>query len=63
VDSTGIKFLGDGERQVRNHGVQGRRQWRKVHLARRYGRAGMTQSPTASDRTGRDDPRFDSLYG
>lgn len=33
VDSTGIKFLGDGEWQVRKHGVQGRRQWRKVHLA------------------------------
>ena len=32
VDSTGIKFLGDGEWQVRKHGVQGRRQWRKVHL-------------------------------
>jgi hypothetical protein len=24
VDSTGIKFLGDGERQARKHGVQGR---------------------------------------
>ena len=33
IDSTGIKFLGDGEWQVRKHGVQGRRQWRKVHLA------------------------------
>ena len=33
VDSTGIKFLGDGEWQVRKHGIQGRRQWRKVHLA------------------------------
>ena len=33
VDSTGIKFLGDGEWQVRKHGAQGRRQWRKVHLA------------------------------
>ena len=33
VDSAGIKFLGDGEWQVRKHGVQGRRQWRKVHLA------------------------------
>ena len=33
VDSTGIKFLGDGEWQVRKHGVQGRHQWRKVHLA------------------------------
>lgn len=33
VDSTGIKFLGDGEWQARKHGVQGRRKWRKVHLA------------------------------
>lgn len=39
VDSTGIKFPGDGEWQARKHGVQGdangagRRQWRKVHLA------------------------------
>jgi hypothetical protein len=33
VDSTGIKFLGDGEWQARKHGVQGRLQWRKVHLA------------------------------
>ncbi|WP_343504176.1 IS5 family transposase [Alloyangia pacifica] len=33
VDSTGIKFLGDGEWQARKHGVQGHRQWRKVHLA------------------------------
>lgn len=33
VDSTGIKFLGDGEWQVRKHGIQGRSQWRKVHLA------------------------------
>ncbi len=28
-----IKFLGDGEWQARKHGVQSRRQWRKVHLA------------------------------
>lgn len=33
IDSTGIKFLGDGEWQARKHGVQGRRQWRKMHLA------------------------------
>jgi len=33
TDSTGIKVLGDGEWQARKHGVQGRRQWRKVHLA------------------------------
>ena len=33
VDSTGIKFLGDGEWKARKHGFPGRRQWRKVHLA------------------------------
>jgi hypothetical protein len=46
VDSTGIKFLGDGEWQARKHGIEGRRQslpgngllanrerGRKVHLA------------------------------
>ncbi|RAK06671.1 DDE family transposase [Salipiger aestuarii] len=33
VDGTGIKFLGDGEWQAREHGVQGQGQWRKVHLA------------------------------
>ena len=33
VDSTGIKSLGDGEWQARKHGVQGRRQGRKVHPA------------------------------
>ena len=33
VDSTGIRFLDDGEWQARKHGVQGRRQGRKVHLA------------------------------
>ena len=33
VESTAIKVLGDGEWQVRKHGVQGRCQWRKVHLA------------------------------
>ena len=33
TDSAGIKFLGDGEWQARKHGVQGRRQRRKVHRA------------------------------
>lgn len=33
MDSTGIKFLRDGELQTRKHDVQGRRQWHKVHLA------------------------------
>ena len=35
VDSAGIKFLGDGEWQARKHGVQGRRQWRKVVVSQR----------------------------
>lgn len=30
---TGIKFLGDGNEQARNLGVQGRSQWHKVHLS------------------------------
>ena len=33
VVSTGIKFIGDGEWQARKHSSQGRRPWRKVHLA------------------------------
>ncbi len=33
VDSTGIKFLGEGEWLARKHGTQCRRQYRKVHLA------------------------------
>lgn len=33
VNSIGIKLLGDGEWQARKQGVQGRRQWSKVHPA------------------------------
>ena len=32
VDSTGIKFLGEGERKRKKHGAAYRRQWRKLHL-------------------------------
>jgi IS5 family transposase len=32
VDSTGLKIFGDGEWNVRQHGVSKRRTWRKVHL-------------------------------
>lgn len=32
VDSTGIKFLGEGEWKCKKHGAEYRRQWRKVHL-------------------------------
>jgi hypothetical protein len=32
VDSTGIKFLGEGACKRKQHGAEYRRQWRKVHL-------------------------------
>jgi hypothetical protein len=32
VDSTGIKFLGEGEWKRKKYGAEYRRQWRKVHL-------------------------------
>jgi len=32
VDSTGIKFLGEGEWKRKKHGAEYRRQWRKVHI-------------------------------
>jgi hypothetical protein len=32
VDSTGIKFLGEGEWKCKKHGVEHRRQWRKLHI-------------------------------
>ena len=31
VDSTGIKFLGEGEWKRKKHGAEYRREWRKVH--------------------------------
>ena len=33
VDSTGLKVYGEGEWKVRQHGVDKRRDWRKIHLA------------------------------
>jgi hypothetical protein len=32
ADSTGIKFLGEGEWKTKKFGAERRRQWRKVHL-------------------------------
>lgn len=32
VDSTGVKFLGEGEWRRKKHGAERRREWRKVHL-------------------------------
>ena len=33
VDSTGLKVYGEGEWKVKKHGAEGRRTWRKLHLA------------------------------
>ena len=33
VDSTGLKFLGEGEWKRKKHGYEYRRQWRKLHIA------------------------------
>ena len=32
VDSTGLKFLGEGEYKCKKHGDKYRRQWRKLHI-------------------------------
>jgi len=51
VDSTGIKFLGDGEWQARKHGVQGRRQWRQRYIwpwTRPHPTSGRWNSPPAA---------------
>lgn len=32
VDSTGVKVYGEGEWKVRQHGVDKRRTWRKLHV-------------------------------
>ena len=32
VDTTGIKFLGEGEWKCKKHGPERRRQWRKLHI-------------------------------
>ncbi len=33
VDSTGLKFLGEGEWKRKKHGPEYRRQWRKLHVS------------------------------
>ncbi len=33
IDSTGLKIYGEGEWKVRTHGRDGRRTWRKLHIA------------------------------
>lgn len=33
IDGTGLKVFGEGEWKVKQHGTEGRRVWRKLHLA------------------------------
>jgi hypothetical protein len=48
VDSTGIKFLGEGEWKCKKHGPERRRQWRKLHIGidAQTCRCGPSASPT-----------------
>ena len=62
VDSTGIKFFGDGEWQARKHGVQGRRQWRKVHLAMDTATSDIRAEEFTPSRDG-DSPVLPDLLG
>ena len=62
VDSTGIKFLGDGEWQARKHGPQRRRQWRKVHLAMDAATSDIRAVKFTSSRDG-DSPALPDLLG
>ncbi len=60
VDSTVIKFLGDGEWHARKHGPSRRRQWRKVHLAMEHGTSDIRAVEFASSREG-DSPTLPAL--
>ena len=62
VDSAGIKFLGEGEWQVRKHGVQGRRQWRKVHIAMDTATSDICAVESTSSSDG-DSPVLPELLG
>ncbi|ANB33763.1 hypothetical protein M2324_002541 [Rhodovulum sulfidophilum] len=60
IDSTGIKFRGDGEWQVRQHGASRRRQWRKVHIAGDAGTGDVRALEFTSSRQG-DNPLLPEL--
>lgn len=60
IDSTGIKFRGDGEWQARKHGPSRRRQWRKVHLAMDAGTGDVRAVELTSSRQG-DSPLLPEL--
>ena len=60
IDSTGIKFRGDGEWQARKHGPSRRRQWRKVHIAMDAGTGDVRAVEFISNRQG-DSPLLPEL--
>ncbi len=60
IDSTGIKFRGDGEWLARKHGSSRRRQWRKVHIAMDAGTGDVRAVEFASSRQG-DSPLLPEL--
>lgn len=60
VDSTGIKFLGDGEWLARKHGTHRRRQYRKVHIAMDTGSGDILAVEFTSSREG-DSPVLPDL--
>jgi len=60
IDSTSIKFRGDGEWLARKHGASRRRQWRKVHLAMDAGTGDVRAVEFTSSRQG-DSPLLPEL--
>lgn len=62
VDSTGIKFLEDGEWLARKHGAQRRRRYRKVHLAMDTATSDISAVEFTSSREG-DSPLLPDLLG
>lgn len=60
VDSTGIKFLGDGEWLARKHGTHRRRQYREVHIAMDTGSGDILAVEFTSSREG-DSPVLPDL--
>ncbi|WP_370159496.1 IS5 family transposase [Limimaricola soesokkakensis] len=60
IDSTGIKFRGDGEWLARKHGPSRRRQWRKVHIAMDVGTGDVRAVEFTSSRQG-DSPLLPDL--
>ena len=55
VESTDIKFLGEGEWKRKKHGAEFRRQWRKVHLGINAStlESGLSKSRTTPQQTHR----------